>query len=165
MAWKFSRSETAKMLKMAGLGPAPKPLLNPRNHRPAPLLAVPYWLLRFVVPVRTHSLTNKRDAHWRDRHLRAKDERKAVDDALLAAGLSRVTLPPPFLVNLTRLGGQKLDDDNLKAALKSIRDQVADWLQVDDGDEAAATWAYDQQPGVAWGVLVEVRPTTGGASA
>ena len=51
----------------------------------------------------------------------------------------------PLVVTLTRVGGRKMDDDNLSAALKAVRDGVADWLGVDDGSPLL-TWDYRQEP-------------------
>jgi hypothetical protein len=157
---KFSRAMTAKIVAQAG-GPVPKPLICPTRLKTPAAFAPPDWLVRFVAPLQTWSLTNQRDAHWRDRHRRAKDERAMTRLVINALGLGTPNLQPPFAafaVTLTRLGGQKLDDDNLRGALKSVRDEVADWLRVCDGDEAAAAWSYDQKPGGLWGVAVEVRP-------
>jgi len=62
-------------------------------------------------------------------------------------------------VRLTRVGPRRLDSDNLAAALKHVRDGVADALGVDDGDPRLE-WIYDQQrcrPGE-YAVLVDIRP-------
>lgn len=39
--------------------------------------------------------------------------------------------------------GQLLDDDNLQGAFKGLRDAIASWLGVDDGNPAIK-WEYDQ---------------------
>ena len=49
-------------------------------------------------------------------------------------------------VTLTRIAPRKLDCDNLRGALKAVRDGVADWLGVDDGSERI-TWKYAQERG------------------
>ena len=59
-------------------------------------------------------------------------------------------------VRLVRVSPRRLDDDNLSAALKSVRDGVADVLGVDDGD-SRVVYVVDQESGRA-GVLVEVYP-------
>jgi hypothetical protein len=97
------------------------------------------------VPLRTVSLTNQRE-HWRRRQARTAQERKAVWAAWRRA---RTTLPKDWLaaeVRLTRIAPRQLDDDNLRGALKGVRDQVAHELQVDDAD-ARVAWTYAQGRG------------------
>ena len=55
-----------------------------------------------------------------------------------------VTVSEPLLVTLTRESAGILDDDNLRGAIKAIRDGVADWLGVPDNDPRV-TWAYAQR--------------------
>lgn len=45
-----------------------------------------------------------------------------------------------------------LDCDSLPASCKGIRDQIAQWLGVDDRDKRVR-WVYEQRRG-AWGVEV-----------
>lgn len=65
---------------------------------------------------------------------------------------------PPLVVKLSRIiqRGQPLDDDNLRSALKAIRDAVAAYLGVDDGSPEVR-YEYSQSPPVftTWGVHVE----------
>lgn len=46
------------------------------------------------------------------------------------------------LVAFRRLG-RELDDDNLRGGLKFLRDAIADWLELDDGERTIA-WEYTQ---------------------
>jgi hypothetical protein len=50
-----------------------------------------------------------------------------------------------------------MDDDNLAAGFKAIRDGVSDWLDVDDGD-GRLTWKYSQEHGApkTYAVRIEV---------
>ena len=68
-------------------------------------------------------------------------------------------MPREPIVRLTRLMGPRgrmLDDDNLRSALKSVRDAVAQWLRADDADERI-TWVYARpERAEQWGVRVEV---------
>lgn len=65
----------------------------------------------------------------------------------------------PCLVTLTRLGPSNgLDDDNLAGALKAIRDQIAEWLGVDDRKREVVRYQYEQQRAEAWGVRIEWAP-------
>ena len=55
-----------------------------------------------------------------------------------------ITVSEPLLVTLTRESAGILDDDNLRGALKAVRDGVADWLGVPDNDPRV-TWLYEQR--------------------
>lgn len=110
-----------------------------------------------TVPVRTISAINARE-HWAVRAKRVKAERRATAWALRVASAEGLLDREP-IVRLTRLMGPRgrmLDDDNLRSALKSVRDAVAEWLRADDADERI-TWVYAQPERAAqWGVRVEV---------
>lgn len=103
-----------------------------------------------VIPIRTAPGLNVRE-HWRARARRVRSER-------LAAGMvlnSQPRPPIPCTVRLTRVAPSNgLDDDNLAGALKAVRDQVADWLGVDDKDRATVRYVYAQRRGP-WAVEVE----------
>jgi hypothetical protein len=91
------------------------------------------------LPIRTVSETNQRE-HWAKRHRRRADQRGAT--RLLLHRCSRPALP--VRITLTRVAPRKLDDDNLRGALKAVRDGVADWLELDDADERIE-WCYAQR--------------------
>ena len=61
-------------------------------------------------------------------------------------------------MRLTRIGPRRLDSDNLAAALKHVRDGVADALGMDDGDPRLV-WLYGQRRGKPgeYAVLVEIQ--------
>jgi hypothetical protein len=109
------------------------------------------------VPLHTES-----EANWTG-PLRAKLHRKRDQRAhTLLVLRSTLGAPPapPLVVQLTRLEStQHADDDNAVAALKHVRDGVADWLGVDDGVAGGVLWAYAQEatPG-RFGVRIEVVP-------
>lgn len=117
------------------------------------------------VPVKTPSLTNVR-VHWRTKAKRAADHRAMVTMAWAIAGRPHVTLPAEVI--LTRVSPRPLDDDNLRGALKSVRDGIASELGIDDRDPLV-TWRYDQLRGkpkqhgvrVTIGELPAVCPTCG----
>lgn len=105
--------------------------------------------IRFTVPVQTVNITNRRE-HPMARHRRSKGQRDATH--LLWPGWSG---PALLVVRLTRVAPRQLDTgDNLAAALKSVRDEVAKQLRVDDGSPLVR-WVYEQSPGEA-SVLVEL---------
>jgi len=67
----------------------------------------------------------------------------------------------PAVVTLVRQSSGTLDDDNLRGALKGIRDGVADAFGVPDNDPGLC-WEYGQEraPRGVYGVRIEV--VTGG---
>jgi hypothetical protein len=89
---------------------------------------------------------------WRKRARITKSER---EQAALMCRCNLVVPHFPCVVRLTRVGPRKLDSDNVATAFKATRDGIADWLQVDDGDESLVTWEYGQERG-AYAVRVEV---------
>lgn len=95
-----------------------------------------------TLPIRTVSEANQRE-HWAKKAGRVKGQRMATGMRMRAvlAG-SRF----PLRVLLTRIAPRALDDDNLRGALKAVRDGVADALGVDDRDPGV-TWAYAQRRG------------------
>ena len=82
--------------------------------------------------------------HWRTRSARVKRERGLA--RVMCSQLAKPTAWP-VLVVLTRIGPRRLDTDNLASSAKAVRDGVADWLGVDDGDESKVLWAYEQRTG------------------
>ena len=108
--------------------------------------------ITFRIPIETVSLTNVRE-HWAKKARRAKAQRSAA--FVMTAPIVRMGLP--LTVMLTRISPRALDDDNLRGALKSIRDGIADRLGLDDRDERV-TWRYAQAKGKER--AVEVRVTT-----
>lgn len=104
----------------------------------------PAIAIRFKCPVRIESEANRRD-HWAARHRRFAKQRRIVALHLLAlGGFSRPK--PPLTVTLTRIGPRALDTDNLAGGCKAVRDQIAAWLGIDDGDPRME-WRYRQERG------------------
>lgn len=104
------------------------------------------------VPVKTMSTLNLRE-HWAQRARRAKTHRNA---AFALARSRAATMKLPVTVTLTRIAPSNgLDDDNLRGALKSVRDGIADAFRLDDRDPRIV-WRYDQQRGKPYSVKVEM---------
>lgn len=104
-----------------------------------------------LIPLRLGSGLNDR-GHWRVKASKVKAEREAVGWALRAV---RVRPQPPLVVTLTRIAPSNgLDDDNLRGALKAVRDEVASWLGVDDKRADLVLYSYRQKRGP-WGVEIE----------
>lgn len=58
--------------------------------------------------------------------------------------------PLPLRVRMVRVAPRPLDDDNLRAAFKAVRDGIAEALGVDDGPrEGRVAWEYGQELGTA----------------
>jgi len=99
------------------------------------------------LPITTVSESNRRD-HWRVKAKRAKAQRQ-----MAAMLVPRCCLP--CVVTLTRISPRMLDDDNLRGALKHVRDGVADRLGIDDRDPRVE-WRYAQRKGKQKAVEVEL---------
>lgn len=107
--------------------------------------------MRLSIPLKTVSGANAREHHMA-RARRVKKEREAV------MWMTNGKTPPavPCIVTLTRVGPTSgLDLDNLQSSQKAVRDQIAQWLGIDDRD-LRVTWKYDQRREKAWGVEVVV---------
>ena len=111
-------------------------------------------MANMILPLRTVSLTNQR-THWAVKARRARAERITVATLWTGRTLKAGEIAGIWLC---RVAPRRLDDDNLRAALKSIRDRVAEELGVDDGSERLI-WMYEQRRGKPkeYAVLVEVR--------
>lgn len=104
-----------------------------------------------TIPIRTISTMNARE-HWRARTRRVKSERTAT--YWILAPLPKPDIPVTVL--LTRVGPTNgLDeDDNLNGSMKAVRDQIADWLGINDRDPRVK-WKYAQRREKSWGVEVQ----------
>lgn len=83
------------------------------------------------------SEANRRD-HWAVKRRRARDQATMAHAALIGVGndaRDRIRAAPFVRIRFTRVGGKRLDSDNLVGAFKAIRDTVAKWLRVDDGSD------------------------------
>ena len=105
--------------------------------------------MKFTVPIELPSLTNER-LHWR-KMAKLKVFQKGTT-TLFLRGVSVPT--PPVIVTITRVGPRRLDDDNLAAACKYVRDAIATHIGTDDGSDLY-TWRCEQRIGP-YGVEVEI---------
>ncbi len=88
------------------------------------------------LPLKTVSELNGAHGHWAASAARRKKQRRT---AMLACPATTL----PCVVRLVRLSAGTLDDDNLRAALKSVRDGIADRLGVAD-NSPLVRWEYGQ---------------------
>lgn len=98
-------------------------------------------MIEIYLPIATVSVSNMRE-HWAKKAARAKLHRQQAN--LMAMRIK--TLELPATITLIRVGPRKLDDDNLRGALKAVRDGLADRIGIDDGDPRI-TWEYGQEKG------------------
>lgn len=101
---------------------------------------------RVVLEYRLPSAANMRE-HWRSRHRRAKTQR--LMGRIMVSTMTGVwpAAPEPgTVVTLTRIAPCPLDDDNLAAAFKAVRDGIADGLGIRDNDPRVS-WRYAQRRG------------------
>lgn len=126
MGLKLSPELTAKVL--AAARPAPAPVVAPGSEVRAAVT---------VPGVKVVGEANRRD-HWAVRRRRAMGQKAATHAALVTLGpdvRDRFRAAATVTVRFVRIGGKKLDSDNLVGGFKAIRDQLAKWLQVDDGSD------------------------------
>lgn len=107
------------------------------------------------VPAQMVNTSNSRE-HWRATAKRAKSVR-ALAKTLVRAEIFGSILP--CVVRLVYVGPRELDDDGVASAVKSLRDGVADALDVDDRDPRVV-WVPDQERGGVreYGARVEIYP-------
>jgi len=101
-----------------------------------------------TLPLATVSESNKRD-HWTVRAKRSRDNRTVARVMFAKArfeATGEIYLSGRAVVTLTRISQRMLDDDNLRPALKAVRDGIADALQIDDRDPRVK-WEYGQRKG------------------
>lgn len=96
----------------------------------------------YTVALVTRRGQNNRE-HPMARHRRVKAEKQMIAWALWRKQKPRL----PCTCVLTRVAPSNgLDDDNLSGSLKSVRDAIAEWLEIDDGGESVR-WLYNQRRG------------------
>ena len=96
------------------------------------------YVVQYLHPTHTPSVANLRE------HLGPRSKRAAMHRGDAKTLCLRAKPPAlPVVVKLTRHGVRELDDDNLRLALKAIRDGIADAYGVADNDPRIV-WEYAQ---------------------
>ena len=113
-------------------------------HEPSEDAAVQRVRAELLMPLKIVSEANCRD-HWRVKARRVKHHRKTAAQ-WLDWNFTRPSWAGPLVITLTRIGPRDLDTDNLAGGFKAVRDGIADWLGINDGDKAI-TWNYTQERG------------------
>lgn len=106
--------------------------------------------MKFHIPIKLPSLPNER-MHWRAL-VRIKHEQQLATHLCM---MDKVVPPMPLTITITRVGPRKLDDDNLAASCKFVRDQIARMVGTDDGSPLYE-WQYEQRFDKSYGVDVEI---------
>jgi hypothetical protein len=111
--------------------------------------------MTIIIPVKT---TNPLNGSWGPWYMNAS-KRKKQRQAVIAATRD---LEPwsggfPVSVRLVRVAPSNgLDDDSLPASMKAVRDQLTEWLGLDDDRTPMLRWSYDQRRGPRGAYAVEV---------
>jgi hypothetical protein len=138
---KLPKDLEAKVLALAGEKPA-------KSRRKVREVATPgrgSWSITLKPACRVVTEANTHE-HWATGLRRGKKQRRALDDVVTRLVAREFSLwIVPCVVTLTHVG-PRMDDDNLARAFKALRDRLAHWLNVDDGDPVV-TWRYEQRPG------------------
>lgn len=103
--------------------------------------------------LRTGTGLNDRE-HWATKMRRVKSEHQFTAWAIAASKLGRPHAPIAVLLTRVSPATRRTDDDNLRGGLKSVRDSVAAWIGIDDGD-SRIEWRYAQERGD-WGVRIDL---------
>jgi hypothetical protein len=115
--------------------------------------------LQFEMRLETVTGMNVRECKY-GRARRVKAERATTDGHLAMQGLARrneIRASLPLLISLTRMSPkakwlpdkrifEACDDDAVPPALKGVRDEIAKWLGMDDGDQRLF-FKYAQEKG------------------
>lgn len=116
-------------------------------------------MIDWTLPIPTVSEANVSE-HWSRRHKRHKAQELIIKGRW---NRERPALTLPVVVKLTRIGVRELDDDNLRIALKHVRDVIADLIRPGlppgqaDGS-SLIKWDYAQSKGKVRSVRIEIYP-------
>jgi len=108
------------------------------------------------IPVYTPSVVNQRN-HWHAKAKQTKAQRQAVAWCWSVFKRNGDVPPLPVVVWLTRVSPRELDDDNLRPALKAVRDEVAYRLGLPNDRDPSVKWEYAQRKGRP-AVVIHVEP-------
>ena len=120
------------------------------NYDPGASNEVSQDPITLIIQCKTPSEANLSE-HRRTRYKRHKKQKKATWLAWIIQGGPDIY--PPCQVTLTRCSPRKLDDDNLRGALKAIRDSIADLIRpglapgrADETDQIQWSYAQEKSP-------------------
>lgn len=117
------------------------------------------------VKTRVYQETNGSRLHWAVLKKRHNNQKTATILTLRSLPLviqTEIRSIGKWFVRIVPYGNKTFDDDGLAASAKWIRDSVAEFLGVDDGDKKRIRFAYaqpkEQDPVNRYFVLVEFHP-------
>lgn len=109
------------------------------------------------IPITTTAPENNRLAHVQQASKRAgKQLRQTLQ--LLRALHGTAPTAPAWVVVLTRIAPGDPDDDNVWASFKHVRDGVAKWLGINDGNRKRIRFVVREEKSPLYGVRVEMLP-------
>ena len=118
------------------------------------------WYVMFTIPLHVVCGDNSRGTKFKIG--RGGHEKETTIKALarghrlVAEYADRAIAGEKVEVKLTRLGPVPMDDDNVTAACKYVRDSVAMFLGVSDGPKGPIVWSYGQRKEAVYGVEVTI---------
>lgn len=121
--------------------------------------------VRVTLPLRANNPSNGSHGHW-PVVARNRAQARSLVHLALPGHLRGARLSWPILVTLVRMSPSSgLDDDNLRGALKAVRDQVAEELGLANDRDPRVTWEYGQERASrrdltlanGYGVRIEIR--------
>jgi hypothetical protein len=113
-----------------------------------------------VYGLRTHNPLNNSQANWRGAANRRRNERLAIKAHCVHERVERLRDDECAVVHLVRFGPRAMDDDGVIGSLKSVRDQLAEQLGVDDGNRERIRFTYAGAKGE-FAVRVQIAVTSG----
>jgi hypothetical protein len=120
-------------------------------------------MIRFTIPIRVDNPLNGPQGRSRAAMLGKAAKRKKQRNAARVCCMEKLDRIPGLglgtAIVLRRVSPRALDGDGLQAALKSVRDGIADALGINDGSDAV-TWRYEWRRGGPrfYAVEVEILP-------
>jgi hypothetical protein len=105
-----------------------------------------------TLPMRLRSPMNGSHGHWAPQAARRRKERQHASWgcggplAEYRTGLAKGYVAG-VVVTITRIAPRALDDDNLRAGAKSVRDGITDALGLSDDRDPRLRWEYGQEKG------------------
>lgn len=117
----------------------------------SPVLGHVAFVPGYVLP----SVANAR-LHWRALAT-LKERQRNLGQRMAWILRSNGCKKTPCTITLVRNGVRLLDDDNLAAAFKHVRDGIAEAYGVDDGPNGPIVWKYEQARAKVEGVGIDAR--------
>lgn len=103
------------------------------------------------IPMKLVSEANVSE-HWSKAHNRHRGQRNLV---ILSLYENKVPKKLPVHITMTRVGGKKMDEDNLITAFKYVKDAVAEYFipgkapgRADDSSELKWSYAQEKKPSI-----------------